>query len=83
MTAQPVQDLTADDSRRGFVLALAAYFLWGLLPFFMKAVAHLPLAEVIAHRIVWSVPIAAAVLVWLAVSFAVQIMVAKLRKARH
>jgi len=30
----------------------------------MKAVAHLPLAEVIAHRIVWSVPIAAAVLIW-------------------
>lgn len=65
MTAQPVQDLTAADSRRGFLLALAAYFLWGLLPFFMKAVAHLPLAEVIAHRIIWSVPIAAAVLVWL------------------
>jgi len=30
----------------------------------MKAVAHLPLIEVIAHRIVWSVPIAACVLVW-------------------
>jgi chloramphenicol-sensitive protein RarD len=56
-------DLEAD-GRRGFLLALAAYFLWGLLPFFMKAVAHLPLAEVIAHRIIWSVPIAAAVLVW-------------------
>ncbi|CCV06006.1 Protein rarD [Mesorhizobium metallidurans STM 2683] len=55
-----------DDSkaRRGFLLALGAYLLWGLLPFYMKAVAHLPLAEVIAHRIVWSVPIAAAVLVW-------------------
>lgn len=51
-------------ARRGFLLALAAYLLWGLLPFYMKAVAHLPLAEVIAHRIVWSVPIAAAVLVW-------------------
>ncbi|BAB54191.1 EamA family transporter RarD [Mesorhizobium japonicum] len=50
--------------RRGFLLALGAYLLWGLLPFYMKAVAHLPLAEVIAHRIVWSVPIAAAVLVW-------------------
>lgn len=51
-------------ARRGFLLALGAYLLWGLLPFYMKAVAHLPLAEVIAHRIVWSVPIAAAVLVW-------------------
>ncbi|MGX5849921.1 EamA family transporter RarD [Mesorhizobium sp. PL10] len=50
--------------RRGFLLALGAYLLWGLLPFYMKAVAHLPLIEVIAHRIVWSVPIAAAVLVW-------------------
>lgn len=51
-------------ARRGFLLALGAYFLWGLLPFYMKAVAHLPLAEVIANRVVWSVPIAAAVLIW-------------------
>ncbi|MGX9145407.1 EamA family transporter RarD [Mesorhizobium sp. 128a] len=51
-------------ARRGFLLALGAYLLWGMLPFYMKAVAHLPLTEVIAHRIVWSVPIAAAVLVW-------------------
>ncbi len=57
--------LDADSkARRGFLLALGAYLLWGLLPFYMKAVAHLPLAEVIANRIVWSVPIAAAVLIW-------------------
>jgi len=60
-TAQLDADAKA---RRGFLLALGAYLLWGMLPFYMKAVAHLPLAEVIAHRIVWSVPIAAAVLVW-------------------
>jgi chloramphenicol-sensitive protein RarD len=60
-TADLDQDAKA---RRGFLLALGAYFLWGLLPFYMKAVAHLPLAEVIANRVVWSVPIAAAVLVW-------------------
>ncbi|ESY94602.1 EamA family transporter RarD [Mesorhizobium australicum] len=62
-----VEAITPDadgKARRGFLLALGAYLLWGLLPFYMKAVAHLPLAEVIAHRIVWSVPIAAAVLVW-------------------
>ncbi|MFD9897980.1 EamA family transporter RarD [Mesorhizobium sp. UC74_2] len=56
---------TDSGARRGFLLALGAYLLWGLLPFYMKAVAHLPLAEVIAHRIIWSVPIAAAVLIWL------------------
>jgi len=65
MSAQAIPADTDNGARRGFALALAAYFLWGLLPFFMKAVAHLPLAEVVAHRIVWSVPIAAVVLVWL------------------
>ncbi|MBZ9852642.1 EamA family transporter RarD [Mesorhizobium sp. CA13] len=64
MAAEATTQDTVSKARRGFLLALGAYFLWGLLPFYMKAVAHLPLAEVIAHRIVWSVPIAAAVLVW-------------------
>ena len=51
------------DSPRGFAFALAAYLLWGFLPFFMKAVAHIPATEVVAHRIVWSVPLAGLVLV--------------------
>ncbi|MBZ9741174.1 EamA family transporter RarD [Mesorhizobium sp. CO1-1-4] len=64
MAAEAIASDTDSKARRGFLLALGAYLLWGLLPFYMKAVAHLPLAEVIAHRIVWSVPIAAAVLIW-------------------
>ncbi|QPC93940.1 EamA family transporter RarD [Mesorhizobium sp. INR15] len=64
MAMQTTQIDAHAGARRGFLLALGAYLLWGLLPFYMKAVAHLPLAEVIAHRIVWSVPIAAAVLIW-------------------
>lgn len=55
----------AADARRGFFLALSAYLLWGLLPLYIKLVGHLPILEVVAHRILWSVPIAAAVLVWL------------------
>ncbi len=47
---------------RGFLFAFTAYLLWGLLPFYMKAVAHIPPMEVVAHRAVWSVPIAGAVL---------------------
>jgi chloramphenicol-sensitive protein RarD len=50
------------DSRRGFLFALAAYLMWGFLPLFMKAVAHIPTAEVIAHRVIWSLPIAGAVI---------------------
>jgi chloramphenicol-sensitive protein RarD len=32
----------------------------------MKAVAHIPAIEVVAHRVVWSVPIAGLVLICLA-----------------
>ena len=65
--AEPNAKLPAEntDSARGFAFALAAYLLWGFLPFFMKAVAHIPAAEVVAHRIVWSVPLAGLVLLWL------------------
>ena len=30
----------------------------------MKALAHVPPVEVVAHRVIWSLPIAAAVLIW-------------------
>jgi chloramphenicol-sensitive protein RarD len=48
---------------RGFFFALSAYLLWGVQPIFMKAVAHIPAAEVVAHRIVWSVPVAGLILI--------------------
>ena len=54
-----------NQATRGFLFALSSYLLWGFLPFYMKAVAHIPSIEVVAHRIVWSVPIAAALLIWL------------------
>lgn len=64
MTDQSISQ--ADNpARSGFLFALTAYLLWGFLPFYMKAVAHIPSAEVVAHRIVWSVPLAGLLLVWL------------------
>jgi chloramphenicol-sensitive protein RarD len=58
----PLPAPTNEDSLRGFLFALSAYLMWGFLPLFMKAVAHISPAEVIAHRVIWSLPIAAAVL---------------------
>ncbi len=52
------------DSLSGFLYALTAYLLWGFLPLYMKALAHIPPPEVIAHRVVWSIPVALAVLWW-------------------
>lgn len=52
------------DTLRGFLFALAAYVIWGFLPFFMKALADVPPPEVIAHRVLWSLPIALGVVAW-------------------
>jgi chloramphenicol-sensitive protein RarD len=69
MSADPVSPTSPDTNgaaTRGFLFALSAYGLWGLLPLFLKAVDHLPAVEVLAHRILWSVPIAGALLLALA-----------------
>ena len=50
------------DTPRGFAFALTAYLLWGFLPLYMKALAHIPTLEVLAHRVIWSVPIALVIL---------------------
>ena len=56
------QQARQQDSWRGFGFALTAYLMWGFLPIFMKQLAHISPIEVIAHRVIWSVPIALAVL---------------------
>lgn len=65
MTVQTSTDDEAKAATRGFLFALGAYTFWGVQPIFMKLVAHIPAAEVVAHRIVWSVPLAGLVLLML------------------
>ncbi|MDO1581656.1 EamA family transporter RarD [Rhizobium oryzicola] len=50
------------DSPKGFAYALAAYGLWGVLPLYLKALGHISPFEVLAHRVVWSLPFAALIL---------------------
>ena len=52
------------DSPAGYAYAVGAYVIWGFLPIFMSALAHIPPVEVIAQRVLWSLPIAMAVLIW-------------------
>jgi len=49
-------------SRVGFIYAISAFTLWGFAPLFMKAVAHIDPVEVLAHRAIWSVPVALLIL---------------------
>lgn len=52
-----------EDTLRGFGFALSAYVLWGFLPLYLKLVDHISAVEVVAHRILWSVPIAGLLLI--------------------
>ena len=54
-----------EDTLRGFGFALGAYVFWGFLPLYLKAIDHIPAVEVVAHRVLWSVPVAGLVLVLL------------------
>ncbi len=52
----------AGDTLSGFLLALGAYLIWGGLPLYLHALNHIPLTEILAHRVIWSVPVALIVL---------------------
>ncbi len=43
-----------DKTRNGFLSALAAMILWGLLPVYWKQMSHVPAYEILCHRILWS-----------------------------
>jgi chloramphenicol-sensitive protein RarD len=49
-------------ARQGFALGVAAYGLWGVLPVYFKALRSIGSVDIVAHRIVWSVPVLAALL---------------------
>ncbi|SEB83686.1 EamA family transporter RarD [Rhodobacter sp. 24-YEA-8] len=50
------------DSLSGFLYALSAYLLWGFLPLYMKALDHVSPIEVVAHRVIWALPVALLIL---------------------
>jgi len=43
-----------DQNRSGVMAALAAFFLWGILPIFWKLLDFLPPATIVAQRTLWS-----------------------------
>jgi chloramphenicol-sensitive protein RarD len=54
--AQTRNDANRHGDSRGFVLGVAAYGLWGVLPIYFKAIAAVPAVDIVAHRILWSLP---------------------------
>ena len=40
----------------GFLLGLTAYALWGVLPVYFKALRSVAAVDIVAHRVLWSLP---------------------------
>lgn len=46
----------------GIFYALVAYLMWGLAPIYFKYLEHVPVTEILAHRVIWSVVVTAIII---------------------
>ncbi len=51
-------------SQSGLYAGITAYVIWGLFPIYFKLTAAVPTPEILAHRIIWSVPFGFLILIW-------------------
>jgi len=54
--------MSARLDQRGVLCAFAAFLAWGVSPIFFKALSWVPAAEIVSHRVIWSVLL---LLVWI------------------
>lgn len=62
MNAPPAHAQRDREIRRGFGVGVAAYGLWGVLPIYFKAIAEVAAVDIVAHRVLWSLPFLALLL---------------------
>jgi chloramphenicol-sensitive protein RarD len=62
MNRRQASDSRTDQARSGFWFGVGAYGLWGILPIYFKALAAVGAVEIVAHRVIWSVPFLAVLL---------------------
>lgn len=53
---------SAEHHRTGLLLGLLAYTLWGVLPLYFKTIEAVPATDIVAHRVIWSVPFLATII---------------------
>ena len=53
-TLPPSESIEQRTLVRGVLAAFTSYFLWGVLPIYWKALDGVPLIELMAHRVVWT-----------------------------
>jgi chloramphenicol-sensitive protein RarD len=50
-----VSATSPSEARLGFFAGMGAYLIWGVLPFYLRLLQGVPAADVLAHRILWTV----------------------------
>ncbi|MFO8165073.1 MAG: EamA family transporter RarD [Thermodesulfobacteriota bacterium] len=43
-----------ENTTKGTITAVSAFFLWGIFPIYWKSLAHVSSTEILAHRVIWS-----------------------------
>ncbi len=56
MNARQPDSSNPTESGRGMIFGVGAYALWGILPIYFKAIAEVGPVDIVAHRVIWSVP---------------------------
>jgi len=54
--AGPIEQTQMSENKAGLLSGLTAYLIWGLFPIYFVATKHVGAMEILAHRIVWSIP---------------------------
>ena len=58
----PNRTSSVGETRGGFALGLGAYGLWGVLPIYFEALRTVDAVDIVAHRVLWSLPFLALLL---------------------
>ena len=69
------------DLRLGFTAGLFAYLIWGSLPLYIRTMQHVGAAELLSHRVLWSIP-TAILFIWIAANWSDVRAAFKWEKAR-
>lgn len=46
--------MSQTQTRQGVLLAITAYFIWGIAPVYFKFIQTVPAIEILTHRVIWS-----------------------------
>lgn len=64
MSQSPENSMVESTAKLGLIAGIAAYTFWGLFPIYFKLTASVPPMELLAHRIAWSVPLGALIIMF-------------------